>query len=554
MHDQLQDDALLNSKRKHTQRLLKWKLRGKEKPIWEFYEMVSTLGSGAFGTVQKWRLKQVAHDDDPHVAVKHIRWSDISGGIFRSREAEKVVRNELKMLLVLDHPFIVKFREWFEHPCLGIFFVMELCTGRPLQGILEDVCNGESLQERLTHTARLRRYFRETVYAVSYIHSFKPPVVHRDLKPENVLLADEAASSCVKIIDFGLAVGNANDGEHSRGMWRQGTPAFMAPETFVSREGQFTPEMDVWALGIIFAWTVTTLQRGKLLHPMLPEEGGEGYEVGQRELLYAYLEERKWNRQLFEGQPSSAFDLADKILVHASSDRPKAALILRAEWVRSGDPAAAASAQVLRNANFKKNLETYAELTPLEKTILHVVAEKASDSDVKTLRRTFRAMDTNGDGRLCRAEITEGFRINDVELQPQTLEALFAELDDDKSDDITYHEWLAATMCRRVLQTPTAVGSAFSALDTSGNGVLTQEDLEVAIGQEEAEEVLKTMSTAVFEGNPALSFEDFKSIVEEMAGKRHGFMRTCNSMIGPTVSHSPTMEPALPHNRRATIC
>lgn len=543
MHDQLQEDALVNSKKRNSQRLLKWKVRGKEKPIWEFYEMVSTLGTGAFGTVQKWRLKQVADDEDPNVAVKHIRWSDISGGCFRSKEDEKVVRNELKMLLVLDHPFIVKFTEWFEHPCLGIFFVMELCTGRPLQLILEDVCHCESLQERLTHTARLRRYFRETVYAVSYIHSFKPPVVHRDLKPENVLLKDESASSCVKIIDFGLAVEKAT----AQGtMWQQGTPAFMAPETFTSSEGHFTPAMDVWALGIIFGWTVTALQQGRLLHPMLLlEEDGVGYEVGLTDLLHAYQDERSWNRQLFVGQDPSAFDLADLILVYDSSARPKAAQILRADWVRSGDPAAAASARVLRNADFQTNLETYADLTSLEKTILHVVAEKASDSDVKMLRRTFRAMDTNGDGRLCRSEIMEGFRSNGVELLPQTLELLFAELDDDKTDDITYHEWLAATMCQRVLQAPTAVASAFSALDTSGNGMLTFEDLEVAIGPTDAEEVLKDMSTARFEDKPALSFDDFKAIVDEMAKRRPHIMKTMTSMFEASISCKSTVEPAL---------
>merc|ERR1711920_529956 len=108
----------------------------------------------------------------------------------------------------------------------------------------------------------LRRYFRETVYAVSYIHSFKPPVVHRDLKPENVLLKDESLSSCIKLIDFGLAVHRAHASEYSGGMWQQGTPLFMAPETFLSREGHFTPEMDVWALGVIFSWIITALQRG----------------------------------------------------------------------------------------------------------------------------------------------------------------------------------------------------------------------------------------------------------------------------------------------------
>ena len=85
-------------------------------------------------------------------------------GFFRNRAAEKEIRKELKLLLILDNPFIIKhagctgawswtnvpgacgacvsmkfrFREWFEDPCSGIFFVMELCTGPSLQNILED--------------------------------------------------------------------------------------------------------------------------------------------------------------------------------------------------------------------------------------------------------------------------------------------------------------------------------------------------------------------------------------------------------------------------------
>jgi Ca2+-binding EF-hand superfamily protein len=286
---------------------------------------------------------------------------------------------------------------------------------------------------------------------------------------------------------------------------------------------------------------------------LLLEEKGEGYEVSRNHIVYAYQDERKWNRQLFEGQHSTAFDLADFILVHDSDARPKASAILRQEWVRSGDPAAAASVQVLRNGNFRNNLETYAELTPLEKTILHVVAERASDSDVLNLRRTFRAIDTNGDGRLSRVEIAEGFRKNDMELLTQTLDALFEELDDDNSDDITYHEWLAATLCHKVLQAPTAVGSAFSALDTSGNGMLTFEDLEVALGQEEAEKVLRTMATADFDGKKALSFEDFKYIVDELAYKRLGFMKASISGMASMVSLGLTDEPAL-KCRRAAVC
>ena len=92
-------------------------------------------------------------------------------GFFRNRAAEQEIKNELKLLLILDNPFIIKsfgwgwtcsrtvfnscsylvpalcrvfyaslprFREWFEDPCNGIFFVMELCAGPSLQSILED--------------------------------------------------------------------------------------------------------------------------------------------------------------------------------------------------------------------------------------------------------------------------------------------------------------------------------------------------------------------------------------------------------------------------------
>merc|ERR1712032_780030 len=112
-------------------------------------------------------------------------------------------------------------------------------------------------------------------------------------------------------------------------MWQQGTPLFMAPETFLSREGHFTPEMDVWALGVIFSWIITALQRGGLQHPMLSEEDGEGFNVRPiPDLMYAYIHKDAWHRELFEGQPLSAFEVADSILVHDSSARPSAAAIL----------------------------------------------------------------------------------------------------------------------------------------------------------------------------------------------------------------------------------
>lgn len=177
-----------------------WKIRGQYRPITAFYDFERKLGEGAFGSVAKWRIK----GSQQQVAVKRIKWRAIWHGFFRNRAAEKAIRKELKLLLVLDNPFIIKFREWFEDLFKGIFFVMELCSGPSLQSILEDVCRQPEVSRR-SFLPKLRRHFREVTYAISYLHGMDPPVVHRDLKPENILLADATEHSTARLIDFGLA-------------------------------------------------------------------------------------------------------------------------------------------------------------------------------------------------------------------------------------------------------------------------------------------------------------------------------------------------------------
>jgi alpha-tubulin suppressor-like RCC1 family protein len=47
--------------------------------------------------------------------------------------------------------------------------------------------------------------FEETLEAVNYLHSLKPPIIHRDLKPNNILITDGTNGRFVKIADFGLS-------------------------------------------------------------------------------------------------------------------------------------------------------------------------------------------------------------------------------------------------------------------------------------------------------------------------------------------------------------
>lgn len=81
---------------------------------------------------------------------------------------------------------------------------------------------------------------------IQHLHEIK--IIHRDLKPENILIVD---NSC-KITDFGLA----RVFEKDMAMKTQaGTPLYLAPEVLQGFE--YTSEVDVWSLGVIFLELIT---------------------------------------------------------------------------------------------------------------------------------------------------------------------------------------------------------------------------------------------------------------------------------------------------------
>lgn len=69
-------------------------------------------------------------------------------------------------------------------------------------------------------------------------------VIHRDIKPNNIRFdADEV----IKILDFGLS---RNTGEDAKTASIIGTPGYMAPELFRSKDISFDQAIDVFAFGV----------------------------------------------------------------------------------------------------------------------------------------------------------------------------------------------------------------------------------------------------------------------------------------------------------------
>ena len=206
-----------------------------ERQLGKRYQIVRTLGAGAFGAVY------LARERDLHrlVAIKVLRgdraWSD--------DERERLLR-EARTIANLSHPAVVPLLAFGESNGM-VYMVMPYVSG-------------QTLADRLAHDEpfdadEVRRILIEVADALAYVHG--EGVLHRDLKPENVLLeragaVDDHIPPRVRLIDFGVAAFPMRDlgVNATRETW--GTPHFMAPEQMFG-EPELDPRSEIYSLGVL---------------------------------------------------------------------------------------------------------------------------------------------------------------------------------------------------------------------------------------------------------------------------------------------------------------
>lgn len=192
--------------------------------------MSEILGYGSFGVV--W-LGSSVHTNEL-CAIKSIRKSPPSYAC----DAEQ----EMYILSIIQHPFLVRFIEWFEDD-IHTHLVMELCAGRELFDVVNDVAESSSPY-----------YFAQDVAAtissclleaVRYLHS--RDIVHCDIKTENIMI-DRIGSSLTgfKLIDLGLAQIRRSDDAPLTKM--VGTFEYLSPEVLMS---SYDHRIDIWNVGIV---------------------------------------------------------------------------------------------------------------------------------------------------------------------------------------------------------------------------------------------------------------------------------------------------------------
>ena len=188
----------------------------------DFY-FCKNLGQGKFGEVS------LVHNNKHFYAIKCVDRKEAE----KQKHLIKYFLEERRVLLELDHPFIMKLIRTFKTK-ENIFYLLNFINGKGLGKYLE------SKKEKSFRSKEETRFYISFLFVIlDYLNS--KGIAHRDLKPENIMID---TNGYLKLIDFGTAK-RIKDFTSTI----IGTAYYISPEILVGKGYSYS--CDYWSIGII---------------------------------------------------------------------------------------------------------------------------------------------------------------------------------------------------------------------------------------------------------------------------------------------------------------
>ncbi|KAI3993648.1 hypothetical protein MKX01_002661 [Papaver californicum] len=185
------------------------------------------LGRGAVKTVYK------AFDRENGMEVA---WNQTKlNHVFESFDVIPRLYSEVHLLNTLNHDSIIHFHKfWVDAEHRTFNFITEMLTSGNLRQYIKKYKNVD--------IKAVKKWARQILNGLVYLHGHDPPIIHRDLKCDNIFVNGHLGQ--VKIGDFGFAA-ILRDSSHAHSII--GTPEFIAPEMY---NEDYNELVDIYSFGM----------------------------------------------------------------------------------------------------------------------------------------------------------------------------------------------------------------------------------------------------------------------------------------------------------------
>ncbi|KAI8637950.1 kinase-like domain-containing protein [Parasitella parasitica] len=185
------------------------------------------LGKGAFKVVYKAIDREEGYE---------VAWNVLQV----TRQEVKALGHEIEILKSVRHPNIITFHEaWYNES--EFVFITELMTSGTLREYIRKL-------SPLPNMKIVKRWCRQILKGLVYLHGHQPTIIHRDIKCDNIFI--NGAHGEIKIGDMGTA-----EMKVDKKYTVIGTPEFMAPEMY--EEKGYSEKVDIYAFGMCLLEMVT---------------------------------------------------------------------------------------------------------------------------------------------------------------------------------------------------------------------------------------------------------------------------------------------------------
>ncbi|GMH68088.1 hypothetical protein TL16_g04845 [Triparma laevis f. inornata] len=440
-------------------------------------ESKKILGSGASSEVVRIRHRKTS----TRYALKTF---------FKSKSQSKQLSyytNEISILKQVDHPNVIRLFQAYEHG-RNLHMVLELCSA----GNLLRVLNNQP--RRRVSELQGAQFCMQILRAINYIQGVG--VCHRDMKLENVMLERPCSDAQIKVIDFGYAT-QFKKGDAPMTSF-VGTAYATAPEVFMAN---YTETCDLWAVGVI-TYAMLCGLRPFVGREILSVHNSK-YKSMVRDILSGTFVWPKFASKLSE----KAKDFVEGLLTVDVNKRLDVKRALQHDFIT----------QCL-DGEFKDNLTPLipqigqmSKFSELKKNAMMAIAFSMSQNQMEDLRDCFTSIDTDHSGTLTREEFSIALKKVMPTITSKKINEVFEAVDQDNDGEISYLEFLAATMHKNGL-TMKELEDAFNVLDHDGNGYLEPADFEALLGEtdeEDRERIKKMLEEADVDGDGRVSFAEF---------------------------------------------